>query len=265
MTTQQQPQHVSKHEKKLRDTMKTCLQSMVSLYIQFDPVHVLQSNIYLIAFLNKYFTSLFDKALKMSTSKSGDNTTSGTLAKKQIYTHLACQLDNYNLLQMKYLAYNLLTFVNDLLASEELAMKLATLYEDKQTREYSQLFEDLLEKILLLILKLSQMLSAFEAQVGSQSRQLVDDLKMFHRAIMNKSYDLMERTIALLDSEQFINVIKKLIKHDLSQIRRRSLALLNNKLRKYEPSEHEVSLLISMIDDLLNSMQLTNGRLRLFF
>ena len=68
----------------------------------------------------------------------------------------------------------------------------------------------------------------------------------------------MERTIALLDSEQFINVIKKLIKHDLSQIRRRSLALLNNKLRKYEPSEHEVSLLISMIDDLLNSMQLTN-------
>ena len=259
--------------------MKSCLQSMVSLYIQFEPIHVLQSSIYLIAFLNKYFTSLFDKASKMFTTTSSSSSSSlnkrEETTKKQIYTHLACQLDDYNLLQMKYLAYNLLTFVNDLLVSEELAMKLATLYEEKQSNEYARLFQDILEKILLLILKLNQMLSAFETQVAtahvSQSQHiLVDDIKMFHRAILNKSYDLMERTISLLDSEQFINVIKKLIKHDLSQIRRRSLALLNNKLRKYEPSEHEVSLLISMIDDLLNSMQLTkmtgsNGDLNLFF
>ena len=162
---------------------------------------------------------------------------------------------------MKYLAYNLLTFVHDLLVSEELVTKLAGMYESAQTRaEYSSLFQALLERILLLVLKLTQVLSSFEASATTTTKTtigLVDDMKNFHRAILNKSYDVMERTIALLDSAQFVSVIKRLIRHDLVQIRRRSLALLNNKLRKYEPSEQEVSLLISMIDDLLESMQLT--------
>ena len=55
---------VSKSEKKLRDTLKTCLLSMVSLHIQFEPEHVVQSSIYLVSFLTKYLTSLFDKASK---------------------------------------------------------------------------------------------------------------------------------------------------------------------------------------------------------
>jgi hypothetical protein len=252
---------VSKDEKKLRDTLKTNCQSMISLYIQFEPTQVIQSSIFLIAFLSKYFTSLFNKASKLLISKSG----SKAQQQQQIYSHLACQLDNYSLLQMKYLAYNLLSFVNDLLVSEELIIKLAALYEEKQSKEYAQLFQDLLEKILLLILKLTQIFSTFEAQIAQMSKAtmtpdkllIVEDFKRFHRTILNKSYDLMEKTLALLDSEQFINVIKRLIKHDSIQIRRRSLALLNNKLRKYEPSEQEVTLLISMIDDLLNSMQLS--------
>ena len=72
---------------------------------------------------------------------------------KQIYSHLACQLDNYNLLQMKYLAYNLLTVVSDLIVSEELLIKLADLYEEKQesqlATEDNNLFQNFLEKILL--------------------------------------------------------------------------------------------------------------------
>ena len=257
---------VSKNERKLRDTLKTSIQSMIALHIQFDPFDILKSSVYLIAFMNKYLTSLFDKALKVFIS----NTTSSSQKQpaKQIYSHLACRLDDYNLLQMKYLAYNLLTFVNELLVSDELISKLASIYDDKQSNQrradYSQLFQDLLEKTLLLILKLAQVFNSFESQI-SQSKSsnpnntaLVEDLKKFHKAILNKSYELMEKTINLLDSEQFVNVIKRLIKHDLMQIRRRSLGLLNNKLRKYEPNQQETTLLISMIDDLLNSMQLTD-------
>jgi hypothetical protein len=69
---------VSKDEKKLRDTLKTNCQSMISLYIQFEPTQVIQSSIFLIAFLSKYFSILFNKASKLLISKSGSNDSKST-------------------------------------------------------------------------------------------------------------------------------------------------------------------------------------------
>ena len=51
---------VSKNEKKLRDTLHLCIESMIALQIQFQPIDIIQALIYLIAFLNKYLTKLFD-------------------------------------------------------------------------------------------------------------------------------------------------------------------------------------------------------------
>ncbi|CAF0714899.1 unnamed protein product [Brachionus calyciflorus] len=245
-------EEVSKSEKKLRDTLKICINSMISLHVQFEPLQLVQSSVYLIAFLNKYLTSLFSLAGSVATNTKDE--------RKKIYSHLACQLDNYNLLQMKYLAYNLLTFVSDVLISEELVSKLADLYEYKKFQQdsYSVIFEKLLENELILVLKLSQVFTTFEQQAVKMNPQnpIIEDIKKFQKALMNKSYDLLERTINLLDSKQFCSVIKNLIKHESIQIRRRALVLLNNKLRKNEPTEQEVTLMITMIDDLLFSIQL---------
>ena len=269
ITSKQQQNLDDKNEKRLRDTLKTtCLQSMISLHVQFAPKQVLQTSVYLVGFLNKYLTSLFDTAFKLITANNTANINSATVSNlnlptnkiqnKQIYSHLACQLDNYNILQMKYLAYNLLTFVSDLIMSEELLVKLAM---SKGEEPAAELFQNLLEKILLLILKLSQVFTAFEqhgATIKAPNQQLavINDLRKFHKAIVNKSYDLMERAISLLDSKQFIAAIQRLIKHDLLQIRRRVLGLLNNKLRKYEPTAEETTLLIALLEDLLASMEI---------
>lgn len=49
---------------------------------------------------------------------------------------------------------------------------------------------------------------------------------------------LLERAIQLLDSKQFIDVVRRLLKHELMPLRRRALNLLNSKLlRKYKPSD----------------------------
>jgi hypothetical protein len=264
MTTKQQQllanneSVVSKNEKKLRDTLRTCTNSMIALFVQFDPIEIIQSSVYVVTFLNKYVTNLFEYAHKVCQNQMNEK----QIMKKDVYLHLACQLDNYNLLQMKYLAYNLLQFVNDLLPSEDLMTKLAALYdqEDKTTVDYTNLFQNLLEKILVLIIKLTQLTNSFD-HTSKGSEILVEDLKKFHRAILNKSYDLMEKTINLLDTRQFIDVIKYLINNNtnLVQIRRRALVLLNNKLRKYEPNEGERTLLMALIDDLLNSIQLKSN------
>ena len=84
-----------------------------------------------------------------------------------------------------------------------------------------------------------------------------DDVK-FLKALLNKFYDCMENVINSLDSQQFIEIIRKLLKHEQYQIKRRVLALLNNKLRKQEPSDKEVSHLLTMIDDLLEAIQISN-------
>ena len=160
---------------------------------------------------------------------------------------MACQLDHYNQQQMKYLSYSMLTFVNEILTSPELVTKLADAYESTSTS--TTLFETLLERILLLILNLSN------AESNTSSEQ-PSDMTKFQKTLLNKSLDLLERTIQLLDSRQFIDAVKRLLKHDLLQLRRRALGLLNAKLRRYEPSESDVSLLISLVDDLLDSIQL---------
>ena len=255
-------------EKKVRDTLKAGIQAMISLHVQLPPAHLIQSSIYLIAFLNKYLTSLFDKAIKLIDEPKQQQQQQTSSSSKQIYSHLACQLDNYSLLQMKYLAYNLLTFVSELLTADELIGALASLYEDKSSAATNELFQMLLERILMLIFKLSQALAAFDQRISRLAanatsnessggvRLVLADLRKFHKAIVNKTYDLMERAISLFDSKQFIHVVQRLLKHDLFQIRRRVLVLLNNKLRKYEPSEHETTLLIGMIDDLLGAIKL---------
>jgi len=249
---------------------------MIALHVQFPPKQVIQTSVYLVSFLNKYITSLFDTSFKLiattaatssinSATVSNLNLPANKIRNKAVYSHLACQLDNYNILQMKYLAYNLLTFVSDLVVSEELVRKLAGEQVNGQSDEATTgLFQTLIEKILLLILKLSQVFVVFEQFAATRLNKtsttlaVIGDLRKFHRAIVNKSYDLMERAISLLDSRQFIEAVKKLIRHESVQIRRRVLGLLNNKLRRYEPTEEETTLLITMIDDLIGSLQLNN-------
>ena len=156
-------------------------------------------------------------------------------------------------------------FVSDLIVSEDLLIHLAAEQTNNSNDQAStDLLQILLEKILLLILNLSQVFNVFEQHAAAKlnksttSVSVINDLRKFHKAIVNKTYDLMERDISLFDSKQFMNAINILIKHDLIQIRRRVLGLLNNKLRKYEPTEEETTLLITMLDELLNSMQLNN-------
>lgn len=49
------------NEKKLRNTLMQCIESMIALHVQFEPNHVIKSTIYLTTFLNKYLTKLFEK------------------------------------------------------------------------------------------------------------------------------------------------------------------------------------------------------------
>lgn len=142
----------------------------------------------------------------------------------------------------------MLTFVNETLNSPELVAKLADTYETVNSKS-SRLFESLIERILMLVLNLSNEV----AESGDANA----DMKKFEKTLLNKSYELLERAIQLLDYKQFIQVVRRLLKHELMPLRRRALNLLNAKLRKHEPSVNETSLLITIVDDLLEAIDAT--------
>ena len=209
-----------KNDKKFRDTLKQCSQILSMLFNQFDFECILQSTIYLIEFLNK---------LDYNTPKEGNN-------KMVEYEFLNIKVNEYSTLERKYLIYNLTQLINELLVS------------NFSSTSKQNLFENLIEHLLIGIINLNKK----QQQVSTNE----DDLK-FLKAILNKYYDCMENLILNLNISLFINIIRKLIKHEQLQIKRRILVLLNNKLRKQEYIDDTESIqLLSLIDDLVAEIKI---------
>jgi hypothetical protein len=124
------------------------------------------------------------------------------------YKFLNIKLDEYSTLERKYLIYNLTQLINELLVS------------NFSTTSKQNLFENLIEHLLIGIINFNKK--------QQQPQTSEDDLK-FLKAILNKYHDCMENLI--LNLKISLN-IRKLIKHENMQIKRRILVLLNNKLRK---------------------------------
>lgn len=208
---------------KLKDHLKQAIQSYLPLYVQFESNSVIKSTTSIIQFISDYF---FEKLFSTKPKEFYK------------YEYLACNLGDYSQLEDKYLVYHMVMFLNELFTSENLRLKIN--HYDNTVH-----FEVFLEKLLTLVLGINRHLKTLENN---------DDIK-FTKSILNKIYDCMENALSCLDTSQFINCVKKLLKHENLQIKRRVLALLNNKLRKSEPSENEISLLLTLIDDLLVAIQ----------
>jgi hypothetical protein len=213
-----------KNDKKLRETLKNCSQILANLLNQFNFESILQSINYLIEFLNK-LDYIQEKKKKISVE----------------YDYLNIKINEYSTLERKYLMYNCCQLINELL--------MISLPRNVTNKEY--LFENLIQNLLIGIINLNK-----QQQITRSENE--DDLK-FIKAISNKYYDCMENLILNLNISLFINIIKKLIKNDNLQIKRRILILLNNKLRKqgesFVDNDDESIKLLSLIDDLINEIK----------
>jgi hypothetical protein len=154
-----------------RDSLKSCLMDYTQLYVQFKPNFILQSILSLVEFLNAYM-SMF-----MQQQKSELNTK---------FSHLACQFSEYTNIKHKYMIYNLIVFINDLLMNDNLQANLIGVYKASKNADmdaYSRLFELLLENILYGVLSVNKLQSL---------SNIVDDDAKYLRAILNKYYDMLE-------------------------------------------------------------------------
>jgi hypothetical protein len=154
-----------------RDSLKTCMADYTQLYVQFKPNFILKSILNLIEFLNSYI-SVFMQQQKNELNSN--------------FTYMACQFSEYTNIKHKYMIYNLIVFINDLLANENFQSSLIDVYKTTKHVDidlYSSLFELLLENILYGVLSVNKLQS---------SANIVDDDAKYLRAILNKHYDMLE-------------------------------------------------------------------------
>ncbi|KAM4041921.1 HEAT repeat-containing protein 1 isoform 2-T2 [Anomaloglossus baeobatrachus] len=152
-----------------------------------------------------------------------------------VATHSAKQLRHFTFLSVSFMA--------NLLASHAFVGKVV---ECDASEELQELEQRILEEVLCYI----------KLVAGSVEANADKPTAKFWRALLNKSYELLDKVNALLPTETFIPVIRGLMSNPLPSVRRKAMDLLNNKLQhRTSWNEQQIELLLGLVKDLLSVAQ----------
>lgn len=145
------------------------------------------------------------------------------------YSHLI-DLRSYTTKHIHVLKYQLLTFVSNVLAGELVVkMKKVSSYEN----ELNQLVETTLHCVLW-----ANKLSEDDAEISR-----------YNKSILNKVYDCLNRSIALLHGSMFVKIIRNLLQQQTNEkLQRKTLEIFNGRLRDENTAETEVRFSICFIE-----------------
>ncbi|XP_078413403.1 HEAT repeat-containing protein 1 isoform X1 [Cetorhinus maximus] len=172
---------------------------------------------------------------KMRTTRSKARNPSEVEPLFNVDTHTAKQLRHFKFLSVSFMA--------QILASNSFVGKVAEC-NNSEEKLLQKLEQSLLEEILCYI----------NVVAHSVEENAEKPTAKFWRALLNRSYDVLDKVNALLPTETFIPVIRGLMSNQLPSVRRKAMDLLNNKLQQHKTvwQEHQVKLLLSLIEELLN-------------
>ncbi|KAK1794354.1 hypothetical protein P4O66_011241, partial [Electrophorus voltai] len=155
--------------------------------------------------------------------------------------------------ELRHFKFLALSFVGQLLASGGFVGKVVDC-ADLTGHTLQELQQSLLEETLRYI-------HAVALCVEQNSEQ---PTAKFWRALLTKSYDILDKVNALLPMDTFITVVRGLMGNQLPSVRRKALELLNNRLQhrtQWEepqmddlpsPFTSQVAMLLELIGDLLS-------------
>ncbi|KAJ0060565.1 hypothetical protein NL108_016020, partial [Boleophthalmus pectinirostris] len=147
---------------------------------------------------------------------------------------LIFNVEEHSAKELRHFKYLSVTFSAHLLGSARFIHKVRT-----RTRTHDCV---LLEQILCFLHSVAQCVELNSDKPTAK----------FWRVLLNKTYELLDKVHALLPSDSFIAVTRGLMGNEVSNVRRKALDLLNNKLQhKTNWSPQQVSLLLSLTPDLL--------------
>ncbi|XP_063774132.1 HEAT repeat-containing protein 1 [Pseudophryne corroboree] len=149
-------------------------------------------------------------------------------------------VESHSAKQLRHFKFLAVSFMAQLLASHSFVGKVV---ECEVAEGLKELEQSLLEEVLCYI---NLVASSVEANADKPTAK-------FWRALLNKSYELLDKVNALLPTETFIPVIRGLMSNHLPSVRRKAMDLLNNKLQhRTQWQEEQVELLLGLVEDLIS-------------
>ncbi|XP_075059835.1 HEAT repeat-containing protein 1 [Mixophyes fleayi] len=149
-------------------------------------------------------------------------------------------VDSHSAKQLRHFKFLSVSFMAQLLASHSFVGKVV---ECEAAEGLKELEQRVLEEVLCYI---NLVAASVEANADKPTAK-------FWRALLNKSYELLDKVNALLPTETFIPVIRGLMSNHLPSVRRKAMDLLNNKLQhRTQWPEEQIDLLLGLVTDLLS-------------
>ncbi|XP_014251720.1 HEAT repeat-containing protein 1 isoform X2 [Cimex lectularius] len=131
--------------------------------------------------------------------------------------------------QLRHYKYTLVMFMSYLLSSNTFVLQIAELAED-ESESLEGLFEVILEQNLIYI---RSVLKQVELSSGQPTAK-------YWKAVLNQTYDILDKINALLPTAMFLRVVKSLMNNELEAIRRKAIELLGWRLQQPRPVPTEV-------------------------
>uniref|UniRef100_A0A8C5R6I0 HEAT repeat-containing protein 1 n=1 Tax=Leptobrachium leishanense TaxID=445787 RepID=A0A8C5R6I0_9ANUR len=202
----------------------------ISICCQFGVYDQIESLIKLLQFLTK-----LPENKDEGNSEISPKTPKSELKLFNLETHSAKQLRHFKFLSVSVMA--------NLLASHSFVGKIV---ECDAAEKLKELEQRLLEDVLCYI----------NFVAGSVERNADQPTAKFWRALLNKSYEMLDKVNALLPTETFIPVIRGLMSNQLPSVRRKAMDLLNSKLQhRTQWQEEQITLLLALNKDLISIVQ----------
>lgn len=161
-------------------------------------------------------------------------------SKPQEPEHHLFNVESHSGKQLRHFKFLSISFMAQLLASQRFVGKVV---ECSESEELQVLEQKLLEEVLCYI---NVVASSVEENADKPTAK-------FWRALLSKSYEMLDKVNALLPTEAFIPVIRGLMTNQLASVRRKAMDLLNNKLQhRVQWQEEQMELLLGLIGELLS-------------
>ncbi|XP_055495531.1 HEAT repeat-containing protein 1 isoform X1 [Leucoraja erinacea] len=239
-------QHVTKNassatngEKVKEAVLERDVEFWITVGCEFTVREQLQSFINILRYLAKLPE---DKEEKTTKEQRKTNITKNKTRKANEVESLF-NVDTHTAKELRHLKFLSVSFMAQHLASNSFIGKVADCNTSEE-ESLQMLQQSLLEEILCYI----------NVVAHSVEENADNPTAKFWRALLNRSYDVLDKVNALLPTETFIPVIRGLMSNHLPSVRRKAMDLLNNKLQQHKATwqENQVKLLLSLIEQLLN-------------
>ncbi|XP_072523688.1 HEAT repeat-containing protein 1 [Salminus brasiliensis] len=161
--------------------------------------------------------------------------------KEESTADLIFSVETHSGKELRHFKFLSVSFMAQLLASSSFVGKVADC-EDLTEKALQNLQQSLLEENLRYIHTVAQCVEENAEKPTAK----------FWRALLNKSYDVLDKVNALLPTDTFITVVRGLMANQLPSVRRKAMELLNNRLQhRTQWEEQQVDVLLELIGDLL--------------